>query len=400
VVNPGTYYENDVLNAGNNGLSISAASAGVTLVGAIDLTNASGIAISGLTFQGNGSNVAISALDSQNITVTDNSFLGTGEAVVFDGTTASTASDNLMNNTTASAIEGMDGANNDVFDSNKISGDSAQNTVGAIYLHGSNDTSITHNQITNTTGAGISLDDFEGPGTTATQNNNDTIADNSLSGVDTGSSDSGAIYILGRSQNSLSNDLVKMNFIGATGGAPNVQAIGIYLDDNASGVTATQNIIQATPYMDADIEIHGGSNNSFSGNIVDTGTGYVSFALLQSDQPDQQPQGSFSQLQNDTITHNIFVSESTSPRNPGFADLTNGIGDVSISANDFWSFAGAQLLVAGSGASGDSNPTYVAPAAQAAQTLANYSTWSGAGINFQAIDTSHIGLDPSGPHPY
>jgi hypothetical protein len=304
-----------------------------------------------------------------------------------------------MTNTTNSAVEAFDGANGDLIASNVITGDDAQNTIGAIYLHGSDNTAISNNEITNTTGAGIGLSDFYGPGSTATENNDDTVSGNLLDQIDTQSGDSGAIYILGRSQEPSSGDLVTMNFIGPTGSA-GAQSIGIYLDDNASGVTVTKNIVQGTPALDADFEIHGGANNTISGNIFDAGTGDTLFGLSQSDQPDQAPQGAFTQLTNDTVSGNVFTSESASPRTPAFSNLTGGIGDVSISGNDFWSFAGAPLGVAGSGANGDSAPQFVQPASQAALTPTQYAAYAGDGINFAAIDTAAIGPAPTGPHPY
>jgi hypothetical protein len=159
----------------------------------------------------------------------------------------------------------------------------------------------------------------------------------------------------------------------------------------------TGNIISATPTMSDPWEIHGGSNNTISGNIFDLGSGSTDFGLFQQDEADQLPQGSFQQLQNDNITGNVFVTESSSPHNPGFADLTGGIGNVSISSNDYWAYSGAALNVAGAGPTGDSDAHYNPPAAYAAQSLSDYSSWSGLGIAFQAIDTSLIGVTPTGP---
>ena len=149
--------------------------------------------------------------------------------------------------------------------------------------------------------------------------------------------------------------------------------------------------MQATPTLSDPWEVHGGSNNTISGNIFDLGTGRTDFGLFQADEADQQPQGSFTQLENDQVEGNIFVTESSAPHDPGFADLSGGLGDPSITGNDFWAFSGAPLNVAGAGATGDASATYDPPAAAPAQSLADYSAWSGAGIGFAAIDTSQIG---------
>lgn len=402
IIAPGTYAETDQLGAPDNGLTIITAAGGVTVVGGFSLSGASGITLSGLTFHGDGAAVAITALNSDHVTITNTIFTGTGQAVLLDGTSASASavSNSLMTATANSAIEAKNGSNNDTFDSNVISGVGTHETVGAIYLHGANNAVITHNKITDTTGAGISLADFFAPGTTGTQNNNAMIAYNYLDRVDTAGNDSGAIDILGRSQNANIHGTVTMNFIGAAGSATAAQVVGIYLDDNAAGVTATKNIVSASPTLSNAYEIHGGANNTVSGNIFDLGTGSPTFGLSQRDEADQLPQGVFTQLTNDLVTGNIFVTESATPRTPGFGDLTGGLGHVTITANDFWAYSNVGLNVGGSGAGGDSAARYNPPGPAAATTLSDYGTWSGAGINFAAIDTSQIGTAPVGPHAY
>lgn len=393
ILSPGTYTGDSMLGSIDDGLAISATSSGVILTGSINIAGASNISLQGLTFSGDGSTVAVTALNSSNISISANTFANTSEAVVLDGTKDSAVSDNFMTDTVNSAIEEKNGADSNTISGNIIHDVSTANTVGAIWLHGSSEGTISSNEITNTTGAGISLTDFYGPGTTATQNNNNVVEYNSLSQVDTQSADSGAIYILGRSQDPNTGNVVKMNFIGATGSSQ-AQAVAIYLDDNASGVTVTQNIIQGTSTLSHGFEIHGGSNNLFDGNIFDLGPGEPGnlpvYGLLQVDNPDQSPQGSFVSLANDKIIGNIFTTESPAPRDPAFADWTNGTGSVSISGNDYYAFTGATQYVRGTGGSGDTNPAFVAPAAQVAQSLADYATWSGAGINFQPIKTSLI----------
>ncbi len=399
IVNPGQYAENDVLTAADSGLTITTANGGVTLTGSITATDASGITLSGLDFQGNGANTAIQAIGGSSLTVSGNQFTGFAEDVVLNGATGSTITGNTMLDTSGSAVEAYNGAAGATISNNIINGDHAAETQGAIWLHGANGSTISHNQISNTDGAAISLTDFSAPGTTTTQNNNVTITANALDTVDTMGQDSGAIYILGRSQNPDSGDVVSQNAI-TNAGSVGSHAVGIYLDDNASGVTVTGNIVQATPSLSDPWEIHGGSNDTLSGNIFDLGTGHTDFGLFQADEADQQPQGSFSQLQNDAVTGNIFTTESASPHDPGFADLSDGIGDPMISGNDFWAFSGAPLNVAGAGATGDAAANYNPPAPTAAQTLDDYAGWSGAGIGFTAIDTADIGPVAATPACY
>ena len=444
IINAG-YYTGDTTISSQSGLTVSAApGADVTIDGHIILTNAASTTLSGLNFLVGGSNIAISATDSDALTITNdtfssasgraavqtydamgnltingavtatgsaeivvtgNTFNNTDDAVLLDNSNSANISSNIMTNSTDSAVEAKNDSFSASISNNIIDGTGASGTAGAIWLHGANKASISHNQITDSAGAGISLSDFEG--TTATQNNNAQIFDNYLNDVDMRSEDSGAIYILGRSQN-LTDDFVTQNYIGTTGIADdtnNPHAVGIYLDDNASGVTVSENIVQATAVMTDPWEIHGGSNNIFSGNIFDLGTGETDFGLFQSDAADQQPLGSFHQLQSDSITGNIYVTESKTPHNPGFADLIDpGVSSnsitpptITISGNDFWAFSGAILNVAGAGATGDEAATYNPPAALDADSLGDYGKWSYTDklYHFMLINTAAIGLEPT-----
>ncbi len=309
---------------------------------------------------------------------------------MFDATSLSTVTRSTITNATNSAIEAKDGAANDSVTDTVIDGCMATGTLGAIWLHGTSASSIEHNLIMNTAGAGISLADFDPPGSTDTQNDNATIAYNGLIGTDAMSEDSGAIYVLGRSQAATTGITISMNLVSGVGSSSATHAVGIYLDDNASGITASRNVIQATPTMSDVFEIHGGSNNKISGNIFDLGTGSTDDGLFQQDEADQLPQGSFQQLQNNVVSGNIYATESEAPHDPGFADLTGMIGNVAITRNDYWAFSAAPLNVQGTGAQGDTAPSYDPPASQPAQSVSDYATWSGAGIRFKAINTSRI----------
>ena len=389
-VEPGTYTETDTLGPADNGLTIAARPGSATLVGSFSVTGASSITLSGLAFQGDGSSVAVSLLNSTQVRIIENSFTGVGQAVLLDGTSLSTVTRSTITNATNSAIEIKDGAANDSVTYTVIDGCMAMGTLGAIWLHGTSASIIEDNVVMNTAGAGLSLADFDPPGSTDTQNDNATIAYNGLIGTDAMSEDSGAIYVLGRSQTPSTGITISMNLVMGVGSSSATHAVGIYLDDNASGITVSRNIIQATPTMSDVFEIHGGSNNKFSANIFDLGTGDTDDGLFQQDEADQMPQGSFQQLQNNVVSGNIYATESDAPHDPGFADLTGMIGNTLITRNDYWAFSGSPLNVQGIGAQGDTAPSYDPPASQPAQSVSDYATWSGAGIRFKAINTSRI----------
>ena len=394
LIAPGNYDEHDVVTG--SGLTISAASEPVVLMGSIELSDAARVVISGLTFRGTGGGVSINARHCTQLRIERDVFVGTARPVVLDGTTDSLVAHNRMINTSRSAIEAFDGARANRLVGNVIEGDGARDTVGAIWLHGADGSTVSRNRISNTKGAAISLMDFSPPGLAQTRNDASVVADNEVDHVDMESADSGALYVLGRSQDPATGIVVTGNVIGLTG-SPGAHAIGIYLDDNASGVTVRRNILTATPALSDAFEIHGGSNDAIEGNIFDLGEGRTTFGLFQRDQPDQRPKGSFRQLNNDAVSGNIFATESAAPRNPGFADLTSGVGHITVRGNDYWSFVGTAVNVAGLGARGDAAAHYVAPAPHAASSLADYTAWSAVPIGFTPINTSgrSSGADPS-----
>ena len=394
IVAAGTYTETDTLGPADTGLAITAGAGGATLVGSVRVTGASSITLSGLKFHGNGADVAISVLNSTRISIEGDNFAGVGQAVLLDGTSLSTVTHSTITHATRSAIEAKHGAANNSFTYLVIDGDAAPGTLGAIWLHGTTGSRIDHDRITNTAGAGISLTDFDAPGGRTTRNTHARIACNALIETDKLSKDSGAIYILGRSQMPAAAVDISMNYVLGAGGAFKAHAVGIYLDDNASGITVSRNIIRATPGMTDAFEIHGGSNNRVSANVFDLGTGSTAAGLFQQDEADQLPANGFQQLQNDIVSGNIYVTESTKPHDPGFADFTGGIDNITVTGNDYWAFSGAPLNVQGAAAAGDLAPRYEAPARQPASSLSDYAMWSGAGISFEAIGTCDMAWLP------
>jgi len=374
----GAYATGSTVNLGSadSGLTISGTGAAVLDgTGAqtiIAITGGSGIILAGMTFV-NSAGPAVLLDGSTGNSVTGDTFNNNNADVLLQGSSQNTIAGNTMLSTAGSAIEVKDGSNGNVIDNNSINGvGAAETSGGAVYLHGAGSNQITHNLIQNTQGAAINLSDFYSSGT-ATQNIGNTIANNQIQGADLSSTDSGAIYILGRS-GANTQTTVQMNFVNGTGSADQ-HSVGIYLDDNTSGVTATGNIV--TGIGSDGFEIHGGSNNRFSGNIFDVGTGNASAGLFQappSDQPNPNP------LQNNSVVGNVIQSENAGSRNPLFAFLAGG--DPTVSGNDYWSTTGAPINTYP-----DTMPSYVDPG------FAGGSYATGAdGIGFVSIDQTQIGL--------
>ncbi len=386
----GSYAGPLTLTAANSGESFVAQTPGsVTLTGSADpvsINGGSGITLSGLTITG-ATDFAVTINGGTHNTITDSSFTGNYGGIELEyGANSNAITNNDFTNTSFAAIEGHDGADANVIDSNLIDGVGpvSSNTYGGgLYLHGTSNTQITHNAIQNTSGAGISLADFDN-NDTATENLHDTIAYNSLTNTNLDATDSGAIYILGRSL-AQTDTLVKMNFINNYGSAAQ-HSIGIYLDDNTNDATVTGNIVTGTGAFG--VQVHGGSNNAVTGNIIDTGAGNQYGVLFQAP-PSNEPNPAA--LQNNSVTGNIFATESLTPA-AFFANLAGGT--PTVSGNDYFGPAGASLNTAPDTAPAFQNPGFASAA------TGNYATSGSAGIGFTAINQSLIGLHPSGAAAY
>ena len=119
-------------------------------------------------------------------------------------------------------MEVKDASNGNLFTNNVINGVGALNlSGGAFYVHGGSNDTFSNNLIENTAGAGIAVEDF-GYGTTFNVGNIITRNEILNTSTSASSTDSGAIYILGRSDTDLQTT-ISMNFIS---GAGNVNPAG------------------------------------------------------------------------------------------------------------------------------------------------------------------------------
>ncbi len=385
VVSGGTYAGGLKLGKADSGESFAAAAGEKVLMkgGAtqVAIKAADHVTLSGLSFSGSTGAAVLIDGGGYNL-VTNATITGAfGGVLLQNGASHNTVSNSLITGTAFAAIEVKDGSNFNTIDSNLIDGVGpvASNTYGGgIYLHGSSNDVITHNEIRNTAGAGINLSDFNADG--STRNLGNAVTGNKLVNTDLASDDSGAIYILGRSCAD-TRTLVSMNLIDGTGRADQ-HSVGIYLDDNANGVTVKGNIVRNVG-SDA-VEIHGGSNNKVSGNVFDLGTGHPSAVLFQKN-PDDQPNPS--PLQHNVVTGNVVYSQSM---NPGDFYVSLSGGNPAVYDNDYFGKPGVMLNT-----HPDSSAHFVDPGLTADGRVAD-----GAGIGFVNIDQSQIGLHPSGAHAY
>ena len=356
-VQAGTYMPDSTLVLGSRDAGLTIIGSGNAVIdgrggldGIVSLANTSGVTITGLTLQNS-----------------------RGPAVLLTGSGSNTIQGNRVLSSAGSAIELKDGSGGNKIDNNWIDGVGATETSGAgIYAHGASNNQFTHNQIQHTKGAGIALSDVYSD-SAGTQNNGNTIAYNRLIDTAQTASDSGAIYILGRSNADTQNN-VTMNFVQGVGQSSQ-HSVGIYLDDNANGVSVTGNIVIGAG--SDGFQIHGGSNNSFHGNVFDLGSSSASVGLFQSAPSDQAQHGMF----NNSFTGNIVVSSGGNPRNPLFA-VDNG-GQFTISNNDYWSAAGGYLNTDQDASAKHDNPGF----------SGSGHSGNSAGIGFAAIPEQTIGTN-------
>ncbi len=141
-------------------------------------------------------------------------------------------------------------------------------TVG-IQCKSARDTLIRNNQISNLPRQGIAVISLN-PKSVSTKN---VLDGNNITDTNRETSDSGAIYFLGRGKVD-TGSLVRRNIITNSGGmgtrkdgtfAFPQQTWGVYLDDWTSGVSVTENIFNACSR--GGVMIHGGENNLVSNNV-------------------------------------------------------------------------------------------------------------------------------------
>jgi hypothetical protein len=172
-------------------------------------------------------------------------------------------------------------------------------------------------------------------------------------------SDGGGIYVSmhGGSQNS--HVAVSNNYV-ADYGAPGVNSDnGIYLDDNASNVTVTGNVV-APPQVGAGAAfvVHNGHDNHISGNLVDLGqsatTEYA--AVWWGDGPFLG-----GGMQGNSFTGNVVISNFAGNQNTGaFLENQGSSSDYTIQNNVYYNYGGGQTRTDGA-ISSDSHPIFENP---------------------------------------
>jgi hypothetical protein len=171
--------------------------------------------------------------------------------------------------------------------------------------------------------------------------------------------------------------------------SPGAHIIGIYLDDNTSGVQVTNNIVANT--IANSMQIHGGNNITVQNNIFDLGANGLSAILFQ----DRPADNGGPTMANNLVQQNIIVSTSGSPT--AFDNISGGT--PTINNNFFMDLINSKFQTNGLA---QTNAHY-GNAQFVDEAGGNYTLGSNSGataIGFASIDQSIMGLHPTTTHWY
>jgi len=251
-----------------------------------------------------------------------------------------------------------------------------------------NNTLVAHNYLYNIGFQAIGLFPVHGGGGC----NGSTIDSNVIINASTAASDGGSIYMQDLNATASTNTNITNNYISKSGG------VAIYLDDGASNVNVSGNIMIPGAAGLALALIHGGINNVFSGNIGDVSTGLTGGFVFY--QQSATPPGNRGMTGN-IWENNILIGAIASGGGNGYVGSLDPPSPLTIQDNAYWnSGAGGSLVSTGSGGAGnDTNPTNENPQiTDSAYDIAAGSPVFSSPVNFPGITGGWgPGLVPPGP---
>jgi parallel beta-helix repeat protein len=362
--------------------------AGVHPASILVLRDTERVLVTGLSFANAGGDGALILSGSSHNVIAGNYFSNNSNAIVLAASSSdNVVSGNEIDNSAQSAIDVMDGSNANRFDSNLINRTGALGTAGGGFrLHGVNNNIISHNVVRNTAGMGIGVMNWDA----STINIGNLVEYNLVQNTNTSaeSIDSGAIYVLGRSQVD-TRMIIQGNRVDGAGAPHPAHTVAIYLDDLSSGVVVRDNILTGTA-SDL-VQIHGGRDDLVQNNIIDTGSARASAVLFQAAPADTHPTIA---MTNNTVSHNIIYSTSKTP----VVFVYYAGGTPTITDNLYYNTTGASMAT--NAPATDlrprfGNPDFASPSQGDFRFGANSSASS---IGFHAIDQSRMGLAPTTTH--
>jgi parallel beta-helix repeat protein len=230
----------------------------------ISLTNVSGITISGLTLSDTTSDknaysgaftdqlAAIKGVGLSNSTISGNTFLNVGNGISLSGSSNNTITGNTFNQLGGSGMFLVANSNHNSITKNILTGLGSINAGSTgIHIENSASDTIDSNTINGSGRWGIDLYPLDGVSLTGNVVSNNTIQNTSQQTNDTGAVYSYAGNIAGHVMENTTitgNRIENVGGLDRDGSGNYVQAglsRGIMMDDHASGVTITKNVIEA-----------------------------------------------------------------------------------------------------------------------------------------------------------
>ncbi|WP_109117497.1 right-handed parallel beta-helix repeat-containing protein, partial [Azospirillum sp. TSO22-1] len=331
------------------------------------LNGAGGVTLSGLSFaDGTWNGAALSLNGGGGNTVTRNGFANVGTAIRLTGSSGNTITANRMESLGANGVELTYGSNANLVDSNAIAGiGRITKRVAAVMAYGVADNTVSHNAISDSPGYGISFKNWDG----GTVNTGNRILYNRITDTGRETADTAAIEVLGRSDIDTRMTILG-NWIDGVGGLATDgnggwidrhKSFGIYLDDQANGISVRDNFIRNTGW--ASVFIHGGDNNDVQNNIAVTANPGERFLRLEW----QPTAGDAGRPRNNTIVRNVVQSSTggdywtlytpgnfqldgnlvSGGRRYGANDRNDDPGFIDVAAGDFRLRAGSAAAALG-----------------------------------------------------
>ncbi|ANC92961.1 hypothetical protein A6A40_14385 [Azospirillum humicireducens] len=231
------------------------------------LGGAKDVTIEGLTFTGGVANGHyVFADNAAGLTFANNSVTGGGYGITVQNSANSKVIGNQFDRTGAEAVFVKAGSNATLVSDNLIRHPNAADRGDAgIWVNGSSDVKITHNQIENSPEKAIAVGSVQTDGSDATYRA--TIAFNKVIDANLDSNDGGGIYLINRQQDLTGHSVVNNDVSGTTATNPSgsVASWGIYLDDWTSGATVKGNVVHDNI---GGVFLHGGWNNTVTENVI------------------------------------------------------------------------------------------------------------------------------------
>ena len=236
------------------------------------LGGAKNVTIEGLTFaDGVVGGHYVFADNAAGLTFANNVVKGGGYGITVQNSADSKVVGNQFDSTGAESIFVKAGSNATIVSDNLIRHPNAADRGDAgIWINGSSDVQVTHNQIEDSPEKAIAVGSVQTDGSDATHRV--TVAFNKVIDANLESNDGGGIYLINRQQDLTDHTVVNNEVTGTTATNPSssVASWGIYLDDWTSGATVKGNIVHGNI---GGVFLHGGWDNTVTENVIADNSG-------------------------------------------------------------------------------------------------------------------------------